>query len=244
MCANERSHRYRGVRDSHMTARTISPTSPIIIGSAGGGPQPALLPVQTTSGQVLQVQTQEEADFYVQQQAKYLSEHKFTAVTDLQDLDRMLFFELLNYRATVQLASGRNQMGQYLTPPEEADCRRQMKEAAPLISNLKNDLGITKSQRDKEQFESVGAYLVNLRARAAEMGVHRQKQLQQALILMNQLLSLVGAYDRSDEVERDKLGLQSADDVLDWIRTVMGPEYHAVDAYFRQNQQRTWVRTI
>ncbi len=192
----------------------------------------------------MHVQSRDEAKFYSGQQQKYLAEHKFTAITDLLDLDRLLFFELLNHRATVQLSSGRNALGHTLTLSEEADCRRAIKEAAPQISSLKNDLGMTKSQRDKEQYESVGSYLVQLRARAAEFGVHRQNQVTKALALINELYSLVGAYDRSDESERQKLGLESADDILEWIRTVMRPEFDAIDQHFRQNQQRTWIREL
>lgn len=227
-----------------MTAQTVTPppvVTPVIIGS---NQPPALVTVATTSTQTIQVQSQDEADFYTDQQAKYLAEHKFTAVTDLQDLDRMLFFELLAYRATRQLSSGRNREGHILSGSEEADLRRQTKDLAPLISNLKNDLGITKSQRDKEQFESVGSYLVNLRARAMETGVRREQQLGKALALTNQLFALIGAYDRSDESEREKLGLTSSDDLVNWIRTVMRPEYDAIDDHFRTHAQRFWVRQL
>lgn len=227
-----------------MTAQVVAPppvTTPVVIGSST---PPSLIEVRTTSSQTLKVQGQDEADFYTEQQVKYLSEHRFTAVTDLQDLDRMLFFELLAYRATRQLASGMSVQGHILSGSEEADLRRQNKDLAPLISNLKNDLGITKSQRDKEQFESVGSYLVNLRARAKETGVRREEQLGKALALINQLFAVVGAYDRSDESEREKLGLSNPDDVLDWVRGVMRPEFDAIDEYFRTHAQRFWVRQL
>ena len=195
------------------------------------------------SGQEIEVQGNAERTFYTTQQAKYLAENKFTAVTDLQDLDRLVFMELLVYRATCFLGSGKNYYGEFLGPSDEADCRRVIKENAPLISNVKTDLGLTKAQRDKEQYESVGKYLVDLKARAREHGIHREAQVHKALSLINQLFSMVGAFDRSDQIEREKLGLDTADDVLDWVRDVMRPDFDAVDAAWRVNQ-RAWVRSI
>ena len=62
---------------------------------------PALLRVRTCSGQWLEVQGKPEKDFFDSQRDKYQAENSFTAVTDLQDLDRLLFLELLVYRSTV-----------------------------------------------------------------------------------------------------------------------------------------------
>ncbi len=205
---------------------------------------PRLWKVKTLSGQEIEVQGTSERDFYRGQQTKYQAENSFTATTDLQDLDRLIFMELMTYRNTCWLASGKNYYSEMLGPSEEADCRRAIKENAPLISNVKNDLGLTKAQRDKEQFESVGKYLVDLKARAREHGINRENQLQKAIVLMNQLFSVVGAFDRADETERGKLGLETSDDVLDWIRDVMRPEFDSVDAYFRANQQKFWVRKL
>lgn len=200
--------------------------------------------MKTCAGLEIEVQGPGERAFYQQQQKKYLDENSFTAASDLQDLDRLMFMELLVYRATVHLASGKNYYGELLGPGDEADLRRTLKENAPLISNIKNDLGLTKAQREKEQYESVGKYLVDLRARAREHGIHREEQLQKAIALINQLFALVGAFDRSDEIERDKMGLNTADDVLEWVRTVMRPEFDAIDEYFRKNAQRYWVRRL
>lgn len=200
--------------------------------------------MKTCAGLEIEVQGTGERAFYQQQQRKYLDENGFSASSDLQDLDRLMFMELLVYRATVWLSSGRNYHNELLGPGDEADLRRVIKENATLISNIKNDLGLTKAQREKEQYESVGKYLVDLRARAMEHGIHREDQLQKAIALINQLFAIVGAFDRSDEIERDKMGLNTADDVLEWVRTVMRPEFDAVDTYFRTHQQKMWVRKL
>lgn len=200
--------------------------------------------VQTNTGSTFEVQGDAERDFWRNQKKKYEDEHKFTAATDHADLDRLLFLELMNYRATVWLSSGRNYFGEILTPVEVNECRKVIRENSPLISTIKNDLGLTKNQRDREQFESVGRYINDLKARAREHGVKREKELTKALCLVKELFSLVGTFDRSDEVERQKLGLESEADILDWVRTRMKPEFDQIDAYFRQNHQKFWVKTI
>ena len=54
--------------------------------------------VVTPSGATLPVLTQQEADYYDSRAERYLQDHKFTSITDLQDLDRILSFELTIYR--------------------------------------------------------------------------------------------------------------------------------------------------
>lgn len=226
-----------------MSTTTVAPAQPpnSVVGTTHG---PQLRSVKTLAGQTIQVQGDGERDFYVNQQRKYMSENSFSAIADLQDLDRLLFLELLVHRATCWLSSGHNYYGELLSPSEEADCRKVIKENSPLISTIKNDLTLTKSQRDKEQFESVGKYLSDLKARAREHGIKREKELAKMLSLGKELFSLVGTFDRADEVERQKLGLESSDDVVDWVRTVMKPEFDRIDDYFRTHQQRFWVRQI
>lgn len=200
--------------------------------------------VNTHSGSTIEVQGDGERNFWRNQKKKYEDEHKFTAATDLLDLDRLLFLELLIYRATQWLSSGKNYYGEVLTPGEESDCRKVIRENSPLISTVKNDLGLTKSQRDREQYESVGAYINQLKARAREHGVKREKELTKAICLIKELFSIVGTFDRSDAVEREKTGFETEADVLDWVRKSMKPEFDQIDAYFRTHHQKFWVKTI
>lgn len=203
----------------------------------------ALIKVKTVSGFEIEVMGRSEAKYFRDQMTKYLAENKFTAVTDLADLDRLLFLELLIFRWTGWLSSGKDYDG-FLAPSQEDQVRKNIKEVGPQISTIKQDLGLTKSQRDKEAFESVGQYLVDLKARAKEHGVRREKQLTTAICLVKELFSLIGTYDRSNELERTKIGLESPEDILDWIRMHMKPEFDAVDEYFQNNQQKFWVRKV
>lgn len=203
-----------------------------------------LVSVATPSGQAIDVQTAQEESFYNGLASRYITENRFTVTSDLLDLDRLLFLELMVYRATNWLGSGQNYWAEQLSPSQEADCRRSLKENSTLISVIKNDLGMTKNQRDKAQYESVGTYIEQLLVRGREHGVKREKELGKALTLMKELFAIIGAYRRADEVERKKLGFEDPAEILNWIETVMQPEFDRIDTYFREHDQRFWIRTI
>lgn len=200
--------------------------------------------VKQLNGQELEVMGADEKRYYTSQQRKYVQENKFTLASDLSDLDRLLFLELLMFRWTKWMSSGRDHDRNLLTDKEEEQIRKNLKETAPLISVIKNDLGLTKSQRDKESAESPGAYLAELKKRAKEHGIRREKQLTTGIALCKELFSLLGTYDRSNQLERSKIGLEDPDAILDWIRGHMRPEFDKVDAHFRQNSQKFWVGTL
>jgi len=226
---------------------TIPAAVPASVGaipaSLQGYQQPAvsLNRVATPSGQFIEVLGDAERVFYEGQRQNYQIQNKFTNTSDLLDLDRLLFLELLIYRASSWIGRGQDYDGIPLSDSTETAQRRSLKETSALISTIKNDLGLTKSQRDKDAYSSVGTYITQLKMRAKEFGIHRQKQLATAITLNKQLFAILGAYDRSDEVERKKIGFQDADEILSWIRDVMRPEFDAVDEFFVANTQRYWT---
>ena len=197
--------------------------------------------VATPSGQYIEVLGDAERDFYEGQRKAYMAQNLFTNTSDLLDLDRLVFLELLIYRATSWIGRGQDYDGMRLSDSAETAQRRSLKETSTLISVIKNDLGLTKSQRDKDAYSSVGTYITQLKQRAKEFGVHRQKQLATGITLSKQLFAIVGAYDRSDEVERKKIGFENADEILEWIRTVMVAEFDAIDAKFIAGTQKYWT---
>lgn len=199
------------------------------------------VPVTTPSGQQTFVLGPAEELFYVTQSQKYLDDYAYTNVSDLLDLDRLLFLELQAFRLSQWLGTGRDYDGVLVDSSQQ---RRALKEASDLISKVKNDLGMTKSQRDKEREASVSAYLTTLKQRAKEFGVHREKQLIKGITLCQQLFSIIGSFDRADSVEREKLGFRNEAEIIDWIRTVMRPEFDAVDDHFRQHAQRYWLKDL
>lgn len=201
-------------------------------------------PVKTITGYELDLQTEKEQKYYRAAQSKYLSENKFTVESDKRALERLIFYELLIFRWQSQLGAGRNYDDNWLQPADEDQLRKNVKETAPLISQIQIDLGLTKSQRERDAYESVGAYIQKIQQAAKQHGVRREKQLGRALELTNELFSLVGAYARSNENERRKLGFESAEDIVEWVLTYMKPRFDEVDEHFRKNQQRFWIREI
>jgi hypothetical protein len=103
---------------------------------------------------------------------------------------------------------------------------------------------ISASSWDKQRGEdSVAMYLQRLRERAKEFGVTREKQLDKALELFNQLKALMTLHDNCTPDEQKEMGCTTPE-VLEWIRNPCITDYDEIDAYFRQHQQRAWIREI
>lgn len=219
---------------------TAVPTTAIPIGQPTAS---VMNPVEVTTpaGHKIKVLGDIEREFYEGKAKHYTDENEFTNASDLLDLDRLLFYELTIFRTTYWLAQGVDYDGYSIDPVK---LQRNLKETALQLSSVKNDLGLTKSARDKAQAEDVGTYLLELKQRAREFGIHREKQLGKGIELCKQLFSIVGAFDRADDVERAKMGFETEADVLAWIRETMKPEFDEVDDYFRANAQKYWVRRI
>lgn len=200
--------------------------------------------VATLTGETLDLQTEGEQRYFAIAQERYLSEFKFTVASDLRALDRLVFYETMIFRWQTQLGSGRDSDGSFLSPREEEQLRKNIKETSPLVHQIQDDLGLTKAQRDKDQHESVGAYIAKLQQAAKEHGVRREKQLGKALELTKELFSLTGTYRRSTQHEREKLGIENAEVILDWILAYMKPEFDHIDEHFRTHQQRFWLRQL
>jgi hypothetical protein len=200
--------------------------------------------VKTLTGYDLELQTDGERAYYRSAQQKYTAENKFSVASDLRALERLIFYETLVFRWQSQLGSGRSYDGAILMPVEEDQLRKNVKETAPLISQLQSDLGLTKSQRERDQYESVGAYIARLQLAAKQHGIRREKQLGRALELVQELFSLCGTYRRSSEHERRKLGFESAEDIISWVLEYMRPRYDEIDEHFRTHQQKFWLRDI
>lgn len=198
--------------------------------------------VKTVAGDPLFVQSEQERTWYKRAKSSYLRDTKFTEHTDLLDLDRLLCLELLAFRWNQHLTSGVD-YDEELTADEAL--RRKLKDAHESINKLKTTMGLTKAARtatlETGNFQDTWN---ELKARAKEFGIHREEQLRVALVQMNELSAIVGAFDRSDAVERAKLGYETEADILTWIREHMLPEYRKVDEHFRANSQRLWRRDV
>jgi hypothetical protein len=198
--------------------------------------------VRMVSGKLTTVQTAAEAEFYVESQAAYLSQTKFTENTDLKDLDRLLVLELMVFRWQQHLFSGHDYDGEFAN---DKQLTADIKAYSDQINKLKDSMGLAKKARDEAQSEdNFARWLSDLKARAKIFGIHREKQLTAALTLMKELFTIVGAFDRSDDEERRKIGFETEHDILEWIRHTMKREFDAVDEHFTHNEQRYWIADL
>lgn len=194
-------------------------------------------PVTLPSGALFYVYPQEVA--YFQERVKrYTSDNHFTNVADFQDIDRMLIMELLCWRWGTWIS----QQTDYWKEPTDPGLARTLTTTSAELRALKKALGIDKETRDKQRGEdSVAAYVENLRIRAREFGVMREKQLDRALELFNDLKRIMTLHDNSDTEERHEQHVEEKD-VFKFIREHIIPEFDEVDAHFREHTQKMWIR--
>jgi hypothetical protein len=194
------------------------------------------------SGETIHVQTEVEQRWFGDTQGKYLSQNKFTETTDLQDLDRLLVLELALFRWSQHLASGYDYQGNLV---DDDLLRKQIKDQSVAITAIKQQLGLDKKTRDAALNDgNFHAWFMDVKRRAKLFGIHRENQLNVALSLMNELAGMVGAFDRSDDEERKKLGYQTEKDIVAWIRDSMIPDFKVVDEHFIENEQKLWKRDM
>ncbi len=202
-------------------------------------------PVKTISGHPIDLTHDREKKFFEQARDKYLAENIFSADSDKRAVDRLLLFEVQVYRWQWQLAAGVDYDNVPLEPAESLALHKSIKETEVMISTLQNDLGLTKVQRDKAgSAESVAEYLTNLKLRAKEHGIRRDKQTGRAIELFNELIAICGSFTRANENERRKLGFDTADDIVEWVLEVAQPRFNEIDKHYRENNQKFWVRTL
>lgn len=196
--------------------------------------------VVSPSGSKYYLQTQDEADYYLDKAKRYTTDNKFFNVTDLQDLDRIILMETLSWRWSSWLLKEVDYWGD---PVDVKSLRDSLKDYSNELRQLKKMMSIDKAAREREKGESAVDYLENLRIRAKEFGVMREKQLTVAITLFKELESLVTLYLNCNEKERQEQNIEQ-EDLIEWITKICIPEFQLVDEYFRNNQQKFWLRSI
>jgi hypothetical protein len=194
--------------------------------------------VRLPSGATFEVY-REEVDYFNERVTLYMGQNHFPNISDLQDVDRLMILELMVYRWGTWLSRQKDWWGDAV---DDDKLSKQVNAYSTELRQLKKQLGLDKATRDKEKGDdSVPAYLASLLVRAREFGVMREKQLDKALELFQQLRALVTLYQNTDEVERREMHM-TIEDVFEWMTTVAFPEFQAIDDYFREHQQRLWIR--
>lgn len=231
----------------------FGPEMEVVVGGVGSGRKPelatvasqpsgrvkapAMVRVQGPNGQFVKLLSKLEADYYKRLKDAYIKDFGFTGFADLEALGRILLQETMAFRYGNYLAQNVGPDEVVLSPQQEAEYRRSLSDSLKQISGMKSDLGMS---RVREERETGAAYLESLLKRARSFGVTREKQLLKALVLFNELMSNIDAFDRSNQVERVELGFETEKDIVAYIRSKF-PEYKEIDEYFTKNEQRYWA---
>lgn len=204
----------------------------------GGNPYGVqLFPVKSPSGAIFHVQTLEESDWYDHRRDQYLAHNHFVNISDLEDMDRLLMFELMVYRWSLWATQGFDYL---YARVEENALKNNIREYSVEIRQIKAALGIDKVNRDKDKGENFGEYLRNFLIRAKEFGYHRNKQYAFAVTSFWKLHAIVRVYKRTDEQERVELGL-TPEKIIEIIDEEMLKPFDKIEQDYRKNQA-IWVR--
>lgn len=197
-----------------------------------------LAPVRLPSGGLHYVH-EREVGYFDERRDRYLRDNHFINVSDFQDLDRLIVAELLVQRWGTFVSQKRDYWGEAV---DENNLQKAIKDHSGEIRQLKKSLGLDKETRDKVKGEdSVDAYIKALRQRAAEFGVMRDMQSAKAIELWQHLVGVITLYNNCDEDERLEQHC-TAPEIIKWIDEVARPEFDVIDAHFRHEKQRMWIR--
>lgn len=196
--------------------------------------------VKTMTGQTLDLASATEVSFYTQAQEKYLAENSFVDSSDIRSLERLLSLELMAFRYQRDLIANVDDLGLPLDTKTVRAMQLSLKETIASINDVQADLGLLKSQREKDKLESIAKAWENITKRAKVFGIHRETQLDVALTLMNEMAGHVGAFNRANADERHKMGFDDEKAIVKWLTDYMIPKYNEVDEHFRANVQRYW----
>lgn len=196
------------------------------------------IPVRLYSGAMFYVLSQAEADYLDERIKLYSSQNHFTNISDIQDVDKMVIFELFIHRWSLWLSKGVDYWNEQVAQRELSE---RLTNASRELRQVKAALGIDKKTRDRTHGDdSVPAYLDALKMRAREFGVMRNQQFDHVITAFQRISAFIGVYDRSDDQEAKEFGF-TQEDLIQVIRDEV-KAFEAIDAEFRKTKQQLWVR--
>lgn len=196
------------------------------------------IPVQLPSGAVYYVLTNSEAEYLRDKIRRYLDDNHFVNISDVQEIDRMITFELLIHRWTQWLSRGKDYWNETIPTKQFSDMVESYSKEVRL---LKKGLGVDKSTRDRTRGDdSMSAHWENLLQRAREFGYMRNDQFMQTITAFQRIKAMITLYENSDEIERKENACELAD-VLEVIKEEI-VRFDAIDEKFRFEKQALWIR--
>ena len=190
------------------------------------------------SGSKYPVFNEHEAHHYESLSERYQSDNIFVNVSDIQELDRILMMELMTYRWGTWLIQEMDYSGKKINAQE---LQKSIGAYSKEIREIKRDLGMDKSSRNRDQGENLAAYLENLRLRAKEFGVARNEQAVSAINILMELRGFITLYRKSNDAERREFN-SNPEDILEWCESKFD-EFDKIDAALRESQ-KYWIHDI
>lgn len=187
------------------------------------------------SGAPVPLMTQAEVDFYNDKVERYQIDNKFSNVSDLLELDRVLLHELMCFRwGQWMLLGGTDYDGN-----PQLKLEQMVQLYSKEIRELKAALGVDKKSRDANKGLNTADFFERLKLRAEEFGVHRDEQIIKAHTLWKELQGLYTLHKNSTDPERSEFKCH-VKDLFEWLEEKF-VEFDAIDEAFRKNQ-KIWIR--
>lgn len=193
--------------------------------------------VISPAGAVVPLANEEEVEFYNKVGAQYQEDNKFTNISDLLELDRLLNYEIMCFRWSNWLMRGHDYNNEPIMNSLSKDIQLYSKE----VRDIKVGLGIDKKSRDKDKGSTTAEFWANLVRRAGEFGIHRNEQAIAAHTILKEFEGKVTLHYNSTDVERTQFKCH-ADDLLQWFLEKT-KEFDKIDEAFRL-KQKIWLREI
>jgi len=193
--------------------------------------------VKSPSGAEVQVMNDKEVEFYNSISERYQEDNKFTNVSDLAELDRLLTYEMSCFRWANWLLVGADYDGNPVMSSLSKDIQAYSKE----VRDIKGGLGIDKKTRDRDKGASTAEFMEKLITRAGEFGIHRDEQVIAAHTMLKELQALRTLHLNSTATERTEFKCHESD-IFEWMDAKF-KEFDALDEAFMKNQ-KIWVREL
>lgn len=186
------------------------------------------------------VMTEREEALFNQLVTKYTTHNQFVNISDMQDLERIIYLEVLSLRYANWLSTESDYVGELIDAKQVSS---MMKDFSGELRQLKKSVGIDKPSRQREASESVSDFIEQLKVRAKEFGIMREEQLTAALTLFNELIARVTLMDNCTQTEREEQKCRP-EDIFKWLREEAFEEFKEIDEHFMQNSQRMWIQRM
>ncbi len=195
--------------------------------------------VTLPSGAAFYVLTQDEADYLSERVTRYLADNAFINVSDFQDIDKMVVFEMFVHRWSLWVSKGRDYYDEEVNTKQLAEL---VNAYSTELRQLKRNLGMDKPARDRSRGDgSVASYLDALPQRALQFGYMRNEQFAHIQETFNRLAGMLQFFDNCTPEERAEFAC-TADDMFEVLRQEI-EAYNQIDEEFRTNVQTMWIRS-